>query len=207
MKKTLLLFMSMMAMVAVSAQKDFRGIVKYKITVEGKPDVRTDSMMVVFGDHQVKVIMYIPDLKNYWYEEERVFIDNFRNRRSYKLVPETDKFEEDSLRGTPMYSFRNTSRFGSANNRLGFMYEVDPGTLTGQDIRKVECLGSIDFYYNIVKDYAFLGYQPLVVDGRLVLDYSITQANGNKPRVYVSEVIPMENVDTYFNEAGFSSAR
>ena len=108
--------------------------------------------------------------------------------------------ETDSLKSSSIYVFRNTNRYGSVNNRLGFVYEVDPKTLSGQDIRKVQCVSSLEYFYPVRPDYAFLGYQPVVVDGRLVLDYTITQANGNRPRVYADQVIPMDNVARYFSD-------
>jgi hypothetical protein len=192
---------------SVFAQPDFMGIVKYKITVEGAKETQTDSMMLVFDRHQVKVTLYIPDLKNYWFVEERIFIDQFNQKKSYRLNPETNQFESDTLKSECIYQFTNTQRYGASQNRLGFVYQADPKTLGGQDIQKVECLGSLDHYYAGLKDYAFLGYQPIVVDGRLVLEYSITQSNGQRPRVYVSEIIPMDNVDRFFTINGYSKMK
>lgn len=199
MNRILILCMALLSISQAYSQKTFVGVVKYKITVEGSTENKTDSMMLVFDTNRVKIVMYLPDLKSMWYAEEREFVDDFIANRSYKLSPDK-KVETDSLKSSSIYVFRNTNRYGSVNNRLGFVYEVDPKTLSGQDIRKVQCVSSLEYFYPVRPDYAFLGYQPVVVDGRLVLDYTITQANGNRPRVYADQVIPMDNVARYFSD-------
>lgn len=206
--KQLTLLIALLALSWYSmAQKSFTGVVKYKLTVEGTSKPRTDSMTVIFDKSRVKVIMYIPDLKNYWFVEERVFIDDFNSHKTYTFSAETETYQEDSLKMGPVYEFINSNKYGAAGPFLGFTFKAKLNPTPESIIKKAECLASIDFYVPSLNQYSFLGYQPIIVDNRLVLDYTITQTNGTRPRVYVSEILPMDNVDSYFNIEGFTKAK
>lgn len=180
------------------AQSSFTGLVKYHITVEGMDNAPTDSMMVVFDKDRVRVVMYLPDLADPQKVDERSFIDDFENKISYVITESAKSYKEDSLKTESMYVFTNTQRYGTVGRYLCFDYKAKPASPTGE-IPKTSCLCSIDYLYTGIKDYSFLGYQPIVIDNRIVLDYTVTQSNGTKPKVYATDIIPMTNVEKYFN--------
>ena len=67
MNRILILCMALLSISQAYSQKTFVGVVKYKITVEGSTENKTDSMMLVFDTNRVKIVMYLPDLKSMWY--------------------------------------------------------------------------------------------------------------------------------------------
>jgi len=183
------------------AQKDFTGLVKYKLTVEGTPESRTDSMFVWIDGMRARLQMFLPGDSAGSPPKEIVYIEDLTSGRSLRLDPATKTFVEDSVRTSRVYPFRNSNRYGMIERWLSFVYQAPPDS---KSVKLVECQGSIEFMHTSMTDYAFLGYQPVIVDGRLVLDFTITKTDGTKPRVYAYEIQRMANIQALFNLEGYS---
>ncbi|MEP6594695.1 MAG: hypothetical protein ABJA71_02065 [Ginsengibacter sp.] len=185
---------------SAGAQNDFTGIAKYRITVEGSNNPITDSMSVIFSKQKVKVILYLPDLTSSGHVSEKVFIDDFSTKKSTALNTEDKTYKTDSLNITPKYNFINTQKIvASSNNLLCFQYTVDPGNIDTSRILSADCFASIDYRNSFISNYSFLGIQPVIIDNRIVMDFNITQPDGVKQRIYISDIKKMDDVENYFN--------
>ncbi len=189
------------------AQNNFTGIAKYKITVEGNNRPVTDSMSVIFNKQKVKIILYLPDSKRPGHAEEKIFIDDFTTQKSISVNSEDKTFRTGSLNTSGKYNFYNTGRIAITNDiLLCFQYKSDSAKLDKSKVLGVECLGSIDFKNPSVKNYFFLGIQPIIIDNRIVTDFIVMQPGAVKQRTYISEIKEMDNVESYFNLAGYKQA-
>src|SRR4051812_5927202 len=83
-------------------QNDFTGIAKYKLTVLGSTDGHTDSMSIIFDKERVMVILYLPGENKI---SEKIFIDDFKEKKSYQVDPEKHTYQADSLKTANAYDF------------------------------------------------------------------------------------------------------
>ncbi|HCY90444.1 MAG TPA: hypothetical protein DHV17_09325 [Chitinophagaceae bacterium] len=197
----MVLICCMFGIFQAKAQKDFTGLIKYKLTVEGSPESRTDSMFVWIDGMRARLQMFLPGDSAGSPPKEIVYVEDLASGRSLRIDPATKTFVEDSVRMSRVYPFRNTNRYGMVERWLSFVYQAPPDS---KSIKSVECQGSIEYMHAAMTDYAFLGYQPVIVDGRLVLDFSITKMDGTKPRVYAYEIQRITNVSQLFNLEGYT---
>ncbi len=200
MKKTLFAICFLLACLSVLAQNDFKGIITYKLSVEGGSDSNTDSMSVIISGERVAVILYLPDSNKVI---EKIFIDDFAERKSYKVDRSNFTYEEDSLETRNDYQFINDNSIGAVNNELCMRYKANPKLFDNTSIRSAECLASINFRNSYISNYSFLGVQPIIVDNRIVLDFTVFNTNGTKPVVTVSNIRRLENTDSYFEIWGY----
>lgn len=191
----------------LSAQKSFTGIAKYKMTVDGSPDARADTMAVIFGKDKIKVILYLPSTGPWSPPAEKPFIDNFTAQTSMAIEPDSGTYTVSPLKATENNAYVNTHSFAANRNFLCLIYKADTSTLNRSAIISAECLGSIDFNYEPVKNYSFLGVQPIVVDNRIVMEYVVKQANGLKPRVTLYDIKKMDDTESYFNVEGLKEVK
>lgn len=187
------------------AQSNFTGIAKYKLGVLGSADSNTDSMSVVFDQERIAVILYIPDGNSV---SQRIFIDDLKEHKSYRLDPDKHTYEVDSLKTTMMYKFINTNSIGYAvNNELCFRYKAELSGTDKTNITSAECLGGINYRNSLIKEYSFLGVQPIIVDNRIVMDFTVMNSNGTKPTITVSDIRKMDNVEKYFDLLGYTETK
>jgi hypothetical protein len=187
------------------AQRDFTGMARYKLGVSGGTDSNTDSMAVIFDKDRVMVILYIPDGKRV---SEKIFIDDFKQKKSFRVDKDKHTYEVDTLKTATGYEFVNSNAIGYAvNNELCFRYRAK---LTDEDkttTSSAECLGSLNYMTSIIKDYSFLGVQPIIVDNRIVMDLTVIKKNGTKPVITISNIRKMDNVDSYFDLWGYKEIK
>lgn len=189
------------------AQNDFSGIIKYKMTVEGSRNPLTDSMTVIFSKQKVKVILYLPDLKNKGRILERIFIDDFAARKSLVLNTESKTYTIDTLNSNPKYDFINTGKIGGSNNIICFQYRADSTKLDRERILSVNCLAGINYRNSIIANYFFLSIQPIIIDNRIVMDFTVTQPGGIKQKISVADVKKIPDVESYFNLTEYKKIR
>ena len=181
------------------AQNDFIGIAKYKITAEGGANPVTDSMSIIFDRQKVKIILYLPPLSKRDRVSERIFIDDFTTKKSMVINTETKTYTVDALKTGASYDFFNTSKIAAANNNLlCFQYVADSNKINRSTVLRAECLASIDYRNSLINNYFFLGVQPVIIDNRLVMDFTVTQVDGIKQKIFISDIKKMDNVDSYF---------
>ena len=187
------------------AQGNFTGIAKYRLAVLGSTDSNTDSMTVVFDQQRIAVILYIPDGNKI---SQKIFIDDLKANKSYRLDPDKHTYEVDSLKTTTAYKFVNSNSIGAAvNNELCFRYRADLNGTDKTNITSAECLAGINYRNSLINDYSFLGVQPIIVDNRVVMDFTVVNSNGTRPTITVSDIRRMDNVDQYFDLAGYTESK
>lgn len=189
------------------AQQDFTGMAKYIMTVEGDSTHRKDSMAVIFGKDKIKIILYMPNTNNWGVPYEKIFIDDFTSQSTLDIDSEKGTYSVIPLKCTALYEFVNTNRFDAVRRFLCMSYEADPLKIDKTVAMRATCLGSIDYFKPTIKNYFFLGVQPLVIDNRIVMDFKVTQPNGLKPRVYLYDLQKIDDTAPYFNLDGLTETR
>lgn len=178
------------------AQDDFIGIVKYKLSVLGSQGGNTDSMAVIFDRQRVMVILYLPDSNRV---VEKVFLDDLLERKSYKIDREKSNYSVDSLKSSKAYEFINSNSIGQVNRELCIRYHADLGKVVKSYVTSAECLAAINYRKSFIKDYSFLGVQPMIVDNRVVLELLVTRSDGTKSTIAASDIRKLDNVESYFD--------
>ncbi|MEO8769862.1 MAG: hypothetical protein ABI402_07250 [Ferruginibacter sp.] len=183
------------------AQNSFTGIAKYKLGVVGGTDTNTDSMAVVFDKNRVMIILYLPDGNKV---SEKRFIDDFIQKKSFRVDRDKRSYEVDTLKSATAYEFVNSNGIGAAvNNELCFRYKAKLTSADKTTTASAECLGSLNYMTSSIKDYSFLGVQPIIVDNRIVMDFTVIKTNGTKPSITISNIRRIDNVDSYFDLWGY----
>lgn len=186
------------------AQNDFTGIVKYKLSVLGSTDTNTDSMSVIFDKDRVMIILYLPDGNKI---SEKIFVDNFKERKSYRIDPEKKEYQVDTLKAATGYEFINDNSIGAVNNELCIRYKADLNGRDKSDVFAAECLAAINYRNSFIKNYSFLGVQPVIVDNRIVMDFVVNRTNGTRPDITVYNIRKIENVTEYFSLDGYTEIK
>ncbi len=205
MKKTLIYIFFLLICQAGFAQ-DFTGVIKYKLAVTGSTVNNTDSMSVVFDKARIMVILYIPDSEQK--VSEKIFVDDFKQNKSYRIDAATHTYQADTLKKITTYVFLNSNSVGAAiNNELCIRYKADVKKSGKASIVGAQCLGGINFRNSTIRNYSFLGVQPLIVDNRIVMDFEEDQNDGRKSTTSAYDIRKIENVDRYFSLDGYTEVK
>jgi hypothetical protein len=202
MKSILMVFVMAFIATQARAQKDFTGILKYHMTVEGDSIQRTDSMKLIVGKSKIKVVLYIPSQNDPGKATEQVFIDDLVKETTTVIDYQKSGYTVSARKKEPLYTFSNTNQYDAVNRKLCLRYETDRKTSLSADVVKASCLAGIDFLKPDIPFYYFLGVQPLIIDNRMVLDYTLTLRNGHKQKTVCYEVQAFEEVDVLFSLEG-----
>lgn len=186
------------------AQQSFKGIVKYKMTVIGASDARIDSMKVVFGNNKIKTVFYLPSTKENNKVITKSYIDNFADNTTTDIDDEARTYSISSLNRDQLYKFTKTNKFDVVDNKLCFTFNADKADFDNNKYQKIECLASVDFLYRGILNYFFYGIQPIVIDNRIVFDFTTTEKDGRKSKIFLYEIIPLEDVDNEFSLKGMN---
>jgi hypothetical protein len=204
MKKTFIYILFLLVS-KTSLSQDFTGIIKYKLSVTGSTVNNTDSMSVVFDKSRIMVVLYIPDSQQV---SEKIFIDDFKQNKSYRLDAVKHTYEVDTLKKISTYVFINSNSVGAAvNNELCIKYRADMKDKGKASVSGVQCLGGINYRNSNIKNYAFLGVQPLIVDNRIVMDFEEDQSDGRKAKTTATDIRKIDNVDRYFSLDGYTEIK
>jgi hypothetical protein len=186
------------------SQQSFKGIVKYKMTVIGASDGRTDSMKVIFGNNKIKTVFYLPSTKENNKVITKSYIDNFTDNTTVDIDDEALTYSISALNRDQLYKFINTNKFDAVDNKLCYTFEVDKADFDNNKYQKIECLASVDFLYRGILNYFFYGIQPIVIDNRIVFDFTTTEKDGKKSKIFLSEIKALEDVDAEFSLKGLN---
>ncbi len=189
----------------VMAQQSFVGIAKYKMTVIGATDSRTDSMKVVFGNNKIKTVFYLPSSVDNNKVITKSYIDNFTDNTTTDIDDEAKTYSMSALNRDQLYKFTNTNKFDAVENKLCFIFNADKADFDNNKFQKIECLASVDFLYRGVLNYFFYGIQPMVIDNRIVFDFTTTEKDGRKSKIFIYEITPLEDVETEFSVKGLNA--
>jgi hypothetical protein len=188
----------------VMAQQSFVGIAKYKMTVIGASDSKTDSMKVVFGNNKIKTVFYLPSPNDNNKVITKSYIDNFTDNTTADIDDEAKTYSMSALNRDQLYKFTNTNKFDAVENKLCFIFNADKADFDNNKFQKIECLASVDFLYRGVLNYFFYGIQPMVIDNRIVFDFTTTEKDGRKSKIFLYEITTLEDVETEFSLKGFN---
>jgi len=186
------------------AQQSFKGIVKYKMTVIGASDGRTDSMKVVFGTNKIKIVFYLPSSNENNKVITKSYIDNFSDNTTLDIDDEAKTYSISPLNRDQRYRFKNTNKFEAVDNKLCISYNADKEDFDNNKYQKIECLASVDYLYRDILNYFFYGIQPLVIDNRIVFDFTTTEKDDKKSKIFLYELKAVEDVEAEFNVKGFN---
>jgi hypothetical protein len=88
-----------------------------------------------------------------------------------------------------------------------FHYKGDSSQIDKSKMQRVDCLAAIDYMNEYIKEFWFMGFHPIIVDSKIVMDFIVTENDGSKPRIYISDISARTNVDEYFNLTGYKEIR
>jgi len=186
------------------SQQSFKGIVKYKMTVISASDGRTDSMKVVFGNNKIKTVFFLPSTKENNKVITKSYIDNFTDNTTVDIDDEARTYSISALNRDQLYKFINTNKFDAVDNKLCYTFEADKADFDNNKYQKIECLASVDFLYRGILNYFFYSIQPIVIDNRIVFDFTTTEKDGKKSKIFLYEIKALEDVDAEFSLKGLN---
>jgi hypothetical protein len=181
------------------AQKSFIGIAKYKMTVIGSTYAKTDSMKIIFGIDKIKTIFYLPANDNSSKIMEKAYIDDFTTNTSIDIDQNGMTFTVSPMNLSEGFTFSNTNKYDAVISNLCLIYKADSMKFDRTKLSKVECFASIDYGFTKVKNYFFFGVQPIIIDNRIVLNFTTTQKDGLKPFVNLYDLKKMDDTESYFS--------
>lgn len=174
-------------------------MVKYKMSVVGGNEKQADSMAIVLDKTRALIILYVPTKADPKKVEEMLIVDDLKSQQQYVINKTTKVYQVNTLNNKPAYDFYDTKKMMLVKGEIRFHYKGDSSQLDKSVMLRSDCLVSIDHTKADIKNYWFMGIHPIILDNKLVTDFIVTEATGGKPRIYVSDIIPMQNVDTYFD--------
>ena len=204
MKRIVLVCLFFISFINISlSQKSFIGVAKYKMKVEGATNNNTDSMKVVFGKDKIMTIFYLPAAENSDKPKESIYIDDFASNTTTEINKETMTYSVTPLNNKEEYQFMKTNKFNAVQNNICITYLVDSTKMDREKYKKIYCLASVDYSYYEKTNYFFYGVQPIIIDNRIVFDYTIEQKDGQKPKVFLYDIQKMDDVESYFSLWGY----
>ena len=177
--------------------KKFTGIIKYRMTSDDPSD--KDSIFIVFGETQIRIIMFIPG-----YREDQVFersmIANLKDSTFIELNARDKTYSTEKLsvrnKGTEL-SVAPTRKNMQILNFSCPEYKGEMTTTDGE-VAEAACLLSNQHYFNAASDYTFLGIHPLVMSYKIVLGFRTKSAENENTYIMAYKIEP-GNTAAYFD--------
>ncbi len=232
MKRTLLLLLSLFCILFASAQKKkkddkkdkkkapkteyvtmgeenpvadtatkFTGIIKYRMTSDDPSD--KDSMIIYFGENQIRVSMFIPG-----YREDQVFesitIARFSDSSLLTLEPRNKTYKTEKLADRNAGTEFTLLNRKKTMNILGVTCPEYSGEMLLKDGDSYEAAALISKQHSYISamDYNFLNIQPVVLGYRIVLGWR-TKSSENENSYIIAYKIERGNVENYFDLTGY----
>jgi hypothetical protein len=183
--------------------KKFTGLIKYYMTSDDPAD--KDSIFIVFGEHQIRAIMFIPG-----YRADQIFEKNmianlmdstFLELDTKKMTYKTEKLSARN-EGTE-FSLIPDKKTGRVMSYTCQEYKGQMSTKEG-DSYEVACMLSPQHSYIAAVDYNFMNIQPLVVGYKIVLGFRTKSAENENTYIMAYKIEP-GNTDSYFDLSGYKA--
>ena len=200
----LLLIFSVLAFLA-HGQKTFIGVAKYRMAVVGGPD--DDSSAIIFDKTRILQTLYLPDKKNPKKVNELNIITDFSANKQYTLNNINKTYKVDTLINSKQYNFIDTKKIMLVKGSVCLHYKADSSQIDKSKMQQADCLAANDYMNENIKEFWFMGFQPIIVDSKIIMDFIVTEPDGSKPRVYISDISARTNVDKYFDLTGYKEIR
>jgi hypothetical protein len=183
--------------------KKFTGIIKYLMTSDDPSD--RDSIIIVFGETRIRVIMYLPG-----YREDQVFersmIADLKDSTFLELDARKKTYKTEKLsvknEGTEL-SLTADKKPVQLLNFACIEYKGKMTTTDG-DVFQTACLVSNQHSFIAAMDYNFLGIQPLVMSYKIVLGLK-TRSSDNENTYIMAYKIEPGNTDAWFDLSGYKA--
>lgn len=183
--------------------KKFTGVIKYFMTSDDPGD--KDSVFIVFGETQIRVIMFIPG-----YRADQVFersmIANLKDSTFLELDTKNKTYKTEKLsvrnEGTE-FTLTPDKKTGNILKYTCPEYKGEMKTTDGE-VAEAACLVSKQHSFIAAMDYNFLGIQPIVRDYKIVLGFKTKSADNENTFIMAYKIEP-GNTDTYFDLSGFKA--
>jgi hypothetical protein len=132
------------------------------------------------------------------------YIDNFSDNTTTDIDDESKTYALSTLNRDQRYRFVNTNKFEMVEKKICKTYNADKADFDNNKYQKIECLASVDFLYRGILNYFFYGIQPIVIDNRIVFDFTITEKDGKKSKIFLYEIKALEDVEAEFSIKGLN---
>jgi len=200
MKKILLFCSFTIFIFSAVAQKDFIGIAKYNICTIGSENKQVDSIMVVFGEHKIKLTFFLPSSNVANSVSRKSVIIHFENKQQFEVDEDNFTYTQIPFMVSPAdYRFKNTGQYDAVINKLCLQYAADSISPSKANVKKAICNASIDWGFHSIDNYSYLGVMPLVVDNRLVLSADEFLKDGKVAKVYMTTAEERRSTEESFN--------
>lgn len=186
--------------VADTATK-FTGIIKYRMTSDDPAE--RDSMIIYFGENQIRVTMFIPG-----YRADQIFEQTSIARFSDSTLITLD--QRNKTYKTEHLSARNAgTEFMLVNRKktmpiLGITCPEYSGEMTLKDGESYEAAALVSKQHSFITtmDYNFFNIQPVVLGYRIVLGWR-TKSSDNENSYIIAYKIEKGNTESYFDLTGY----
>lgn len=186
--------------VADTATK-FTGIIKYRMTSDDPSD--KDSMIIYFGESQIRVSMFIPG-----YREDQVFesimIARFSDSTLLTLEPRNKTYKTEKLADRNAGTEFTLLNRKKTMNIMGVVCPEYSGEMLLKDGESYEAAALVSKQHSYISamDYNFLNIQPVVLGYRIVLGWR-TKSSENENSYIIAYKIERGNVENYFDLTGY----
>jgi hypothetical protein len=175
----------------------FTGIIKYRITTDDAAD--NDSMFVVVGDNQLRIIMFIPG-----YRADQIFenhlIARFTDSSLLTIDSRNKTYKAEPFANRNAGTDISLAFYKKTGLILNFPCLEFSGEMTLQDgeVFKGGCLVSKKHSSTTIMDYNFLNIQPIIVGYKIVLAWRTTSTANENTMIKAYKIEP-GNTDSYFD--------
>ena len=183
--------------------KKFTGVIKYRMTSDDPSD--RDSIIIVFGESQIRVIMFLPG-----YREDQVFeksmIANLKDSIFLELDAKKKTYKTEKLSARNEGTELSVTADKKTVQLLNFACHEHKGQMTTTDgeVYQTACLVSNQHSFIGAMDYNFLGIQPLIMNYKIVLGLK-TRSSDNENTYIMAYKIEPGNTDAYFDLSGYKA--
>ncbi|MBL7747299.1 MAG: DUF4412 domain-containing protein, partial [Chitinophagaceae bacterium] len=180
---------------AYSQQDNFNGVIRYHMM--GNDVSQKDSMFIIFGNNKIRFDIYMPpDEKE---AELTTMIVNFADSTILMINHDLKKYFS-----RPLSSFDQAIFNLADNNKIGLVAgeicQEYKGSVKTPDGKLFEAATLVckDYPYTGTLNFNFLGMQPVVANGKIVLAYRTRLPAENENTYIMAYQIERGNTDHWF---------
>lgn len=183
----------------------FTGIIKYRITTDD-PSER-DSMFVIFGENQLRIVMFTPG-----YRADQIFeyhyIARFIDSTLLLLDNRTKTYKAEKMSSRNAGTEISLAYFKKLGQVLKFNCMELSGDMTLPDgeSMQVACLVSKQHSSMTISDYNFFNIQPIIIGYKIALGWRTKSTANENTYIMAYQVMPV-STDSYFDISQYQLKR
>lgn len=181
----------------------FTGIIKYRMTSDDPAD--KDSMIVYYGENQIRVTMFIPG-----YRADQIFeqttIARFSDSTLITLDPRTKTYKTEHILARNEGTEFSLANYKKTMSVLGVVCPEYSGEMILKDGDSFEAAALLSKQHSYINAmyYNFLNIQPMVYQYRIVLGWR-TKSSDNENSYIMAYKIEKGNVESAFDLSGYKA--